>query len=95
MIGTNGKKIGYSLMCCNCGNISNFALSTPGVEVFTCGVESKVDRIQINCTLPPEDLQFCKNLNCKYRPKCNKEENKQPSVVPNTTETIVTEKKYQ
>lgn len=93
----DGKVIGHSLMCCNCGHIDNFALDSSAIPMFICGKSNNVKEIKISCTLSDEDLKFCKRLKCPYRPdQIVQSTNKSPSVVPdNTKNDMVIERKYQ
>ena len=64
-----GKRAGYSLLCCNCGHIDNFALSPTGISVYVCGKESLINNVDIKCPFDLDDISFCKNVKCSYRPK--------------------------
>lgn len=72
----SGKVIGYSLMCCNCGHVDNFALSTAAIPMYTCGEKGEVETINIKCPLSEKEVEFCMHKNCAYRPHPDKEKDK-------------------
>lgn len=80
VVDTNNKIIGYSLMCCNCGHLDNFALSSSALPMFICGQHGSVSKINIKCPLSNDELQFCKNFRCNYRPGWKGGEPKEPAV---------------
>lgn len=102
VIGSSGSLIGYSLLCCNCGHLDNFALNTAAIEMFVCGNEAKAEKMHIYCPFSENDVDgYCNNKKCKYRPtstitnKSNISESKASSIKPvSTTPLMVERKKY-
>lgn len=98
-IRTDGEIIGYSIMCCNCGHLDNFATQpSKALPMFICGVKNDVKEIKITCALDDDSVEFCKNKKCIYRPSKEKEStNKSPSITTDNTKNsdMVIERKYQ
>ena len=94
--GNTGKLISYSLLCCNCGHLDTFALNTSAIDVVLCGNESKVGSVDMYCPLLLEDMSFCTNTKCKYRPKPEdtEETDKKSSVGVAPSELLSKERKY-
>lgn len=67
-IGINGKRIGYSILCCNCGHIDSFAHTASGLAALTIGDNHKVSDTKIVCGMKLKDVEFCNNISCPYRP---------------------------
>lgn len=90
LIGNTNKKIGYSMLCCNCGHVDQFALTMNGITSMICGDESKVSNVNIYCGLNEDDLKYCPNLECPQRPdgkiKCNC--NKSASIAPTNNNPV-------
>lgn len=95
VVSGSGRLIGYSLMCCNCGHIDHFALSPSAIPMYICGERGEVDKINIFCPLTDDELKFCGNKKCPYRP--NQEEKPQSSSIGTdaTKNNMVVERKYQ
>lgn len=94
---TTDKVNGYSLMCCNCGHLDNFALDSSAIPMFVCGQNNNVKEIKVSCALSDDDTKFCKNMKCPYRPGKKKQStNASPSITKdNTTNDMVITRKYQ
>lgn len=96
VVSGNKKTIGYSLMCCNCGHIDHFALSPSAIPMYICGQRGEVDKINISCPLSEDDLKFCNNTKCTYRPKFEENNSQSSSIAPDATKnSMVVERKYQ
>lgn len=70
----SNKKIGYTLHCCNCGHIDNFALTSAAIELMT---RANAEKLRLSCTrcgLLERDLYTCPAVTCKYRKKHEEEE---------------------
>lgn len=92
----SGKQIGYSLMCCNCGHIDHFALSSSAIPMYVCGERGEVNKIDITCPLSEDDLKFCNKTKCPYRPKCEEKTPSSSSIAEDATKnSMVVERKYQ
>lgn len=92
----DGKINGYSLMCCNCGHIDSFALDSSAIPMFVCGQSANVKEIKVSCALSNDEIQFCKNSNCVYRPGYKQSTTGSPSIKSdNTKNDMVIERKYQ
>jgi hypothetical protein len=65
----NKKKIGYSIFCCECGHIENFAW-TIGLAKTMSGLDTNVvDTCTIRCGMNEETLKHCRDHCCDYRLK--------------------------
>ena len=73
---TANKKIGYTLHCCNCGHIDNFALTAAAIELMTQANSGRLGNSCTTCGLLEKDLYTCPAVTCKYRKKFEKEEEK-------------------
>lgn len=99
----NDKVVGYSLMCCNCGHIDNFALSSSVIPMYLCGQRGEVEKINIKCpffedgySVDKKDLLTdCKNISCPYRPSFEKEDTSSDLVAAATDTSMTIERKYQ
>lgn len=88
--------IGYSLSCCNCGHIDNFAISPSAIPMYVCGQKGNVKEIRITCALSDDDIDFCKNTKCPHRPIKEKMQQKSPQIIQDTAKNdMVIERKYQ
>lgn len=88
----NGNIIGYSLHCCNCGSLNNFALDGNAIDSMI-GYGNKIARRTIKCAVSIDDIGNCKYEDCPFRPK--KEDNQDNNLVNNKSnedlKTIVEE----
>ena len=67
--------IGYSLHCCNCGHLDNFALNMKAIDTMT-GYEGKANDRVISCGVSIHNIDACAFKECPFRKKENKfEEN--------------------
>ena len=71
---TANKKIGYTLHCCNCGHIDNFALTAAAIDLMTRANTGKLGTSCTDCGLLERDLYTCPATTCKYRKKFEKTE---------------------
>ena len=58
-----GKEVGYSLVCCNCGHVENFAANESGVSVFVAGDNHMIKKISMGCAKG----EF---VECEFKEKC-------------------------
>ena len=72
----SNKKIGYTLHCCNCGHIDNFALTAAAIDLMTRANAGKLETSCTDCGLMERDLYTCPAVTCKYRKKFEKAEEK-------------------
>lgn len=82
LIGISNNEIGYSLLCCNCGHVDSFALTSSAVSAMICGDESKVAKTKITCGAGSSNMKFCLNKKCPYRIKKDEKKDKQGSIDP-------------
>lgn len=69
IIGSNNKKIGFALFCCDCGHIQHFAW-TVGAAKAMCGMNNgAVSNCDVSCGVDPEEIKHCRDRNCPYRPQ--------------------------
>ena len=76
----SGKKAGFSLHCCNCGHIDQFALTTTGIDLFCAGNSDNIAGKEIHCGVLLQDIECCGHKSCTFRPlspkECKKEDQK-------------------
>ena len=67
---SNGNDIGYSMACCHCGHVENFALTYDAIPVFVAGLkEGRVTGLNIECGIDADEVRrFCKHHCCECRP---------------------------
>ena len=78
-----GAEIGYSLVCCNCGHVENFAADEEGISVFVAGDNVSVKRLIMGCAKGT-------TIECELAPHCplnlsnidSKEKPEKPNPVP-------------
>ena len=87
------KKIGYTLHCCNCGHIDNFALTAAAIDLMTRANTAKLGTSCTDCGLLERDLYTCPAVNCKYRKKFDKSEDKmeEPAAIKRSEEPTLQE----
>ena len=79
---SDGKQIGYTLFCCNCGHVDHFAWTVNAARNM-CGEDNHViGRSDVKCGLYEKDLVNCEFLECPYRPE---QKPKGPSKTVNTS----------
>jgi hypothetical protein len=71
--GKNGKKNGYSLYCCNCGHIDNFAWTLAAANAVSGVDNGAITESRVKCGVPFKDIEHCRFHQCKYRPGPDKE----------------------
>jgi hypothetical protein len=68
IIGSNKKKIGFALFCCDCGHIQHFAWTIGAAKAF-CGMNNgAVSNCEVSCGVDADEIKHCKDRNCVYRP---------------------------
>lgn len=87
----SGNNIGYSLHCCNCGSLNNFAFDGNAIDSMI-GYSNKIAKRTIKCAVCMEDISNCKYEDCPFRPK---ENNQDKNLVKNRSsedqETLIEE----
>lgn len=65
----NGKRTGFSMVCCGCGNVNNFALTHDAIPTFAIGINPAqiISDIEIVCGCSEYDISTCTNNNCECR----------------------------
>lgn len=81
VFGIKGKRIGYAILCCNCGHVDSFAHTNSGLAALVVGDATKVSETKISCGMKLKDVEFCNNISCPYRPFPEEE----PAPRPGTT----------
>lgn len=68
----SGTEVGYSLHCCNCGNINTFALHGDAISA-AIGYMNKISKRKIICGYS-EKVKNCSFIDCPFRPDTAKRE---------------------
>lgn len=61
-----GDIVGYSLHCCNCGHIDNFAFDLKGIDTMI-GYDNRADSRSIECGVCGKELESCNFKECHFR----------------------------
>jgi hypothetical protein len=61
--------IGYSLICCNCGHVDNFALDTSAIPIYTIGMRDNIKVFDLRCAIPIESKIKC-DMRCDMERPC-------------------------
>lgn len=90
---TANKKIGYTLHCCNCGHIDNFALTAAAIDLMARANAAKLGTSCTDCGLLERDLYTCPAVACKYRKKFEKSEEQaeEPTAIKRSEEPTLQE----
>jgi hypothetical protein len=65
----NNEIIGYSLICCNCGHVDNFALDTSAIPIYTIGMRDNIKMFDLRCGIPIDSKIKCE-MECNMERPC-------------------------
>lgn len=80
----NGNKVGFSMICCECGHVDSFATDAGAIPAFTIGLSSgKISDVEISCGCTEYDRKTCENHDCacKRDNNVNKNNNGQTTII--------------
>jgi hypothetical protein len=79
----NNEIMGYSLICCNCGHVDNFALDDSAIPVYTIGMRDNIKLFDLRCGIPIDSKITC-DMECNMERPClmHKERHNAPKPAP-------------
>lgn len=84
-----GAPLSYSLCCCSCGHVANFAITQKGLIAIATSTQNIGTSTKTYCAAPP-DKNFCQNRkDCKFYTG-DKEDNKPVSDLKPAPKVITT-----
>lgn len=64
-----GTEVGFSMICCSCGHVDNFATAFEGIPVYAVGSNGDLTKFNVACGCPETVNSTCEDMACPCRKK--------------------------